>query len=54
MPTIVRFHQLGGPETLRFEETLPQQPGKGEVRLRVQAAGLNRAESLYYRGLYME
>jgi NADPH:quinone reductase-like Zn-dependent oxidoreductase len=54
MPTIVRFHQLGGPENLKFEELPSQQPGKGEVRLRVKAAGLNRAESMFYRGGYLE
>lgn len=54
MPKIVRFHELGGPEVLRFEDVPTQQPGKGEVRLRVQAAGLNRAESLYYHGMYLE
>ena len=54
MPRIVRFHQLGGPEHLRIEEDPSQQPGKGEVRLRVEAAGLNRAESVYYHGRYFE
>ena len=54
MPAIVRFHQLGGPEVLTFEEAPPAQPGKGEVKLRVQTAGLNRAESLYYHGWYLE
>ncbi len=54
MPKVVRFHQLGGPEVLQFEEEPQRQPGKGEVRLRVQAVGLNRAESLYFRGQYFE
>jgi NADPH:quinone reductase-like Zn-dependent oxidoreductase len=54
MPKIVRFHQLGGPENLKLEEVPDQQPGKGEVRLRVQAAGLNRAESMFYHGQYLE
>jgi NADPH:quinone reductase-like Zn-dependent oxidoreductase len=54
MARIVRFHQLGGPETLKIEEVSPQQPGKGEVRLRVQAVGLNRAESMFYHGQYLE
>ena len=54
MPTIVRFHQLGGPEVLRIEDALLQQPGPDEVRLRVQAAGLNRAEALFTRGQYLE
>jgi NADPH:quinone reductase-like Zn-dependent oxidoreductase len=54
MPTIVRFHQLGSPENLKLEEAPSQQPGKGEVLLRVHAAGLNRAESMFYHGIYLE
>ncbi len=54
MPKVVRFHQLGGPEVLTFEEEPSRTPGRGEVRLRVQASGLNRAESLYYHGSYLE
>jgi NADPH:quinone reductase-like Zn-dependent oxidoreductase len=54
MPKIVRFYQIGGPENLKLEEVPPQQPGPGEVRLRVQAAGLNRAESMFMRGQYVE
>lgn len=54
MPKAVIFHQLGGPENLRIEEVSLREPGPGEARLRVEATGLNRAESLYYRGLYME
>ena len=52
MPKIVRFHGVGGPEVLRIEEETPKQPGKGEVRLRVQAVGLNRGESAFFRGQY--
>ena len=54
MPKIIRFYQSGGPENLKFEELPSQKPGKGEVRLRVQAVGLNRAESMFYRGQYLE
>lgn len=54
MPTIVRFHQLGGPENLKIEDVPLQKPGKGEVRIRVEAAGLNRAEALFVRGQYLE
>jgi NADPH:quinone reductase-like Zn-dependent oxidoreductase len=54
MPRVIRFHELGGPEVLRIEEGPSQQPGQGEVRLRVQAAGLNRAESMFYHGQYLE
>jgi NADPH:quinone reductase-like Zn-dependent oxidoreductase len=54
MPKIVRFYQTGGPENLKIEDAPSQQPGKNEVRLRVQAVGLNRAESMYYHGRYLE
>jgi len=54
MPRIIRFHQLGGPEVLKFETEAPKEPGPGEVRIAVQAVGLNRAESLFMRGHYLE
>jgi len=54
MPKIVCFHEVGGPEVLRIEEQPSKQPGKGEVRLKVQAVGLNRAESMFMRGQYVE
>ena len=54
MPSIIRFHELGGPEVLKFETEPPRSPGKDEVRLRVQAVGMNRAESMYYHGRYLE
>jgi NADPH:quinone reductase-like Zn-dependent oxidoreductase len=47
MPKIVRFHKLGGPDVLKIEEEPSKQPGKGEVRLQVQAVGLNRAELMF-------
>jgi NADPH:quinone reductase-like Zn-dependent oxidoreductase len=52
MPKIVRFHSLGGPENLKLEEVPLREPGDDEVKLRVQAVGLNRAEALFLRGLY--
>lgn len=54
MPKIVRFHQTGGPENLKIEEAPTRQPGEGELRLRVEAVGLNRAESMYMHGRYFE
>src|SRR5690349_12430659 len=54
MPKIVRFHEIGGPEVLRIEEESPRQPGNGEVRLKVRAVGLNRAELMFLRGQYVE
>jgi NADPH:quinone reductase-like Zn-dependent oxidoreductase len=54
MPKIVRFHEVGGPEVLKIEEEAPKQPGNGDVRLRVQAVGLNRAELMFMHGRYLE
>jgi NADPH:quinone reductase-like Zn-dependent oxidoreductase len=54
MSRIVRFHEYGGPEVLKIEEAPLQQPGNGEVRLRVQAIGLNRAESMFFHNQYVE
>ena len=53
MPKIVRFHAAGGPELLKVEELAPAAPGPGEVRLKVQAIGLNRAECLFRAGMYL-
>jgi NADPH:quinone reductase-like Zn-dependent oxidoreductase len=54
MPKIVRFHELGGPEVLRIDDLPSTEPGKGEVRMRVEAVGLNRAESMFFHGRYLE
>lgn len=50
---IVRFHKIGGPEVLKIEEMPLPEPGKGEVRLRVHAIGLNRAEVVFRTGNYL-
>lgn len=50
---IVRFHELGGPEVLRLEDHPLPEPGPGELRLRVKAIGLNRAEVLFRSGQYL-
>lgn len=54
MPKAVRFHKLGGPENLVLDEVPSREPGAGEVKLRMEAVGLNRAESAYYHGAYFE
>ena len=51
---VVRFHTLGGPEVLKIQEEPIPEPGKGEVRLKVEAIGLNRAEVMFRRGEYLE
>jgi NADPH:quinone reductase-like Zn-dependent oxidoreductase len=54
MARIVRFHEFGAPEVLRIENLDLPAPGPGEVRLRVKALGLNRAEALLRMGRYIE
>ena len=54
MARVVRFHQIGGPEVLRVEEVEVPPPGKGEVQISIKALGLNRAESMFRSGQYLE
>ncbi|MDB5970264.1 MAG: NADPH:quinone reductase [Hydrocarboniphaga sp.] len=54
MPRIVRFHQKGGPEVLKIEEVKVPPPGSGEVAVQIKAFGLNRAESMFRSGPYVE
>ena len=51
---IVRFHKTGPAEVLQFDEVLLPEPGPGEIRLRVKALGLNRAEIMFRNGQYLE
>jgi NADPH:quinone reductase-like Zn-dependent oxidoreductase len=44
MTRSVRVHEFGGPEVLRIEDVETEQPGGGEVRLRIRAIGINRTE----------
>ncbi|OYW45218.1 MAG: NADPH:quinone reductase [Sphingomonadales bacterium 32-68-7] len=52
MAKVVRIHTLGGPEVLQIEDLEVAAPGPGEVRIRVEAVGLNRSEAMYRAGRY--
>ncbi|MEV7186693.1 zinc-dependent alcohol dehydrogenase family protein [Kitasatospora sp. NPDC093102] len=54
MPRNVVFETTGGPEVLAVRERDLPEPGPGELRLRVAAIGLNRAEALFRAGTYLE
>ena len=54
MVRAVRFHRTGGPEVLRIDTIDTPEPQTGEVRIRVKALGLNRAESMFRSGAYLE
>lgn len=54
MPKAVRFYALGGPEVLKIEDVPLRQLQKGEIVIDVAAVGLNRAESVFFHGHYIE
>jgi NADPH:quinone reductase-like Zn-dependent oxidoreductase len=54
MAKVVRFHKAGGPEVLQLDDVEIGEPGPEEVRLRIDAIGLNRAEVMYRGGYYLE
>ncbi|MCP2166274.1 zinc-dependent alcohol dehydrogenase family protein [Goodfellowiella coeruleoviolacea] len=52
MTRTVLFDEVGGPEVLRVVDVPVADPGPGEVLVRVEAIGLNRAEALFRSGGY--
>lgn len=50
---VVKFGRFGGPEVLEVHRVPLPQPAEGEVRIRVKAIGLNRAEMMWREGKYL-
>jgi len=48
----IRIHQPGGPEVMRLEEVELPPPGRGEVRLRQHAIGVNYMDVYHRTGFY--
>ena len=48
----VRIHGHGGPDVLRYEEVPLPEPGRGEARIKVEAAGVNFIDVYNRVGLY--
>jgi NADPH2:quinone reductase len=48
----IRIHETGGPEKLRVDDIPVPAPAAGEVRIRVEAAGLNFIDTYQRSGLY--
>ena len=48
----IRIHTHGGPDVLKWEEINVPPPGKGEVRLRATAVGLNYIDTYHRNGMY--
>jgi NADPH:quinone reductase-like Zn-dependent oxidoreductase len=51
---IIRFHQTGGPDVLQIDEIPLSELHGNEVRVRVQALALTRADTLWRSGTYVE
>lgn len=52
MARVVVFDQIGGPEVLKIVDLPVTEPGDDEVRIRVQAIGVNRADVMVRSGVY--
>ena len=48
----IRVHQHGGPEKLIYDEVPVPEPGAGEVRVKIEAIGLNFVDMYRREGLY--
>ncbi len=53
MTRVVKFSEHGGPDVLGIETESPADPATGEVRVRMSAIALNRANSLFRAGTYL-
>lgn len=54
MSRVVRFDACGGPEVLRIADETVRPPAAGEIQIRIEAIGLNRAEAAFRAGHYLE
>ena len=52
MVAVVRVHQTGGPEMLRYEDIPAKEPGQGEIKIKQTAIGLNYIDTYFRSGLY--
>ncbi|MEO8323509.1 MAG: quinone oxidoreductase [Actinomycetota bacterium] len=48
----VRVHESGGPEVLRVDDIGVPEPGPGEIRVRIEAAGVNFIDTYHREGKY--
>jgi NADPH:quinone reductase-like Zn-dependent oxidoreductase len=54
MSRVIKFAKAGGPEVLQFTDVDVPAPGPDEVRIKVKAIGINRAESMWRTDIYIE
>jgi NADPH2:quinone reductase len=49
---VIRQHEFGGPEVLRYDEVSLPDPGVGEARVKIDAVGVNYVDIYQRRGQY--
>ena len=54
MSRTIKFAKAGGPEVLEFVNKEVAAPGLAEIRIKVKAIGINRAESMWRNDKYIE
>jgi NADPH:quinone reductase-like Zn-dependent oxidoreductase len=52
MPRVVVFDKTGAPDVLRIVDEPVTEPGPGEVRVKIEAAGVNRLDQMMRSGAY--
>ncbi len=48
----IRFHQVGGPDVLTYEDVASPSPASGEVSIAIEAIGLNYIDTYHRSGQY--
>lgn len=48
----IQIHQPGGPDVLEWDETVLPEPGPGQLKVSVVAAGVNFIDTYHRRGIY--
>jgi NADPH2:quinone reductase len=52
MSTTIRFHEFGTPAVLQVEDEQVGQPGRGQIKLRHEAIGVNFIDTIFRQGIY--
>ncbi|MGK2741783.1 quinone oxidoreductase family protein [Tepidicaulis sp. LMO-SS28] len=52
MPKAIRIHETGDPDVMKWEDVDLPAPGKGQVRIRHKAVGVNFIDTYHRSGLY--
>ena len=49
---LIRVNETGGPEVIRLDEAPTPEPGPGQARIKIEAAGVNYADIYARKGMY--